>query len=211
MGALVLAACGGFRPLGGDGGAGDAANVGADLAFPPGSDLAGLDLTVVTGPDLAVGGGNGPGPRGALPSGYCCTANDECRYRTCEVIAGSRMCADSCYGNSSCTGLVAGFHCTGMNGTPGRCEPAGATACIPAAQFRWGGKKIGACCDATGDARAGTECEGGRCISVGDVANPFVCTHPCTSGADCPGNWLCTVPPDGGKICIPLAAKYTCS
>ena len=158
------------------------------------------------------GGATGPGPFGAMPTGYCCTKNEDCRFRNCATIGGVQMCSDPCDTNDGCN-VKPGYTCVGA--TPqdsGRCEPtAPGTACIPAATFPRGGKKLGQCCTATHDANAGLECEGGQCGSFGDVSNPYICTNVCTKPADCPGNYLCSPVTNTYSICLALATTYTCN
>ncbi|MSP63402.1 MAG: hypothetical protein EXR72_24280 [Myxococcales bacterium] len=215
---LFALGCGGFKALPvGDGGSGDlAGSAGADIAAPPGSDLSGLpegDMAKLPGdPDMAKPqGGTGPGPYGALPSGYCCTANVECRFRRCLAMAGGMMCSDNCDGDGSCPEPE--YKCIGATMfDPGRCEPVvKAMKCTLAAMFQRGAKKLGACCSATHDWKAGLECEGGRCDAFGDIKNPFICNQACAKAADCPGAYKCTPIDDNLSICLPFADPYTCS
>ncbi len=188
LGALV-AGCGGFRTVdAGDGGGGG----GVDAA-------------------TSMGGGTGPGPYGALPTGYCCASDQDCRYRNCVSFAGVSMCADSCDGDGSCNALP-GFHCVGADQfNAGRCEPLTmGAACTPASQFHLGTKPLGACCTATHDGKGGLDCVGGLCYGFGDVSNPYICVNQCASLADCPGNYNCG-PIDRGAVCAPLADPYTCN
>jgi len=161
---------------------------------------AGAGGTASGGSSGSGGGVHGPGPFGALPAGYCCTSDDECRYRNCADFGGVKMCSDECDSNDGCN--------TGQNmicSSSYQCEPAGTPSCIPADQFSVGTKKIGACCVATGDGHSGEECESNRCVAVGDLSNPFICTQPCTKQA-CPAQYQCL----GFMFCAPLAATYTC-
>jgi hypothetical protein len=155
----------------------------------------------------------GPGLYGALPSGYCCNGDSECRDRNCISFGGTKMCADACEGagsNPTCDGLLPGFQCVvDDSGIYGQCEPiATSAACVPASRYAHGTKPQGACCSATHNATAGTECAGGHCGSFG-VNNPFICINDCNTGADCPGNYECTLA-DTYKICMPLSDPYTC-
>lgn len=196
---LLLASCGGFKPIGGDAGEGDLAATSGDQG-PPADLIAASD------------GGSGPGPAGALPSGYCCTAHDECRHRHCLVIGGAKRCADLCRSDEECRGGGASFRCLPLlDGVPAHCEPPPPLgACRPATEFRYGMKKLGACCTATHDGTAGLECEGGLCISFNDLGNPYICTRPCARPLDCPGNFSCAPTGNGYSICLALADKYTC-
>jgi hypothetical protein len=157
----------------------------------------------------------GPGPLGALPSGYCCTSDAECRFRNCATINGTKMCADVCSsaGTSGCDGDLPGFTCIGAGAsTDGHCEPTGtAVACVPASKYVRGSKKLGACCTALHTGKNGGECEGGHCSAFGNVNNPYICVNACTSTADCPGNFQCSDTGSGYSICLMLADPYTCT
>lgn len=158
--------------------------------------------TTVTAPPSSTG----PGPRGALPNGYCCTADTDCRARSC--VAG--MCADTCADEDGCLDTAGPFTCEGARGEK-RCVPQGAVTCVPAASFARGTKKLGECCVATHDARAGLECEGGRCDAFGPTTNPYICGQACEKAADCPGAYMCIPGPYNFKICVPEATQqYTC-
>ena len=209
----ALPACGGFRPVGSDGGGDLAAPlVSADGAMGLGDLATSVDLT--GGGDLAKGGaGQGPGPAGALPSGYCCQSDAECRHRRCLLLNGAKQCADACVGDETCQGNFPGLRCVpAKNGVPAHCEPAAPNfVCRKAADFRYGAKKNGACCTATHDGSAGLECEGGLCVAFGDPSNPYICTRPCEKPADCPGSYFCGPAGDGYSFCVLSAAKYTCN
>jgi len=144
----------------------------------------------------------GPGPYGALPSGYCCTSNEDCRFRRCADFGGVKMCTDECFSTPGCN--------TGPNmicsSSSGYCEPSGTPTCIPASQWKLGTKQPGDCCVATGDGHSGEECDGNRCVSVGDLSNPFICTRACKGPGDCPVKYQCL----GQSFCAPLATLYTC-
>ncbi len=145
----------------------------------------------------------GPGRYGALPSGYCCTKNEECRYRTCSNFGGVMMCSDPCDSIDGCN--------TAPNLTCGSaskmCEPTGAGKCIAQSQWPLGTKKLGDCCVATHDGRAGQECEGNRCVAFGPTTNPYICTQACSKPSDCPGNFFCSI----DAFCVPSATdSYTC-
>ena len=154
------------------------------------------------------GSATGPGPHGALPSGYCCQSDTECRFRNCRDIGGSKMCVDECRTSVSCQGAAHPQQCAGS--IPGRCEPVTAgTKCTPSNQFVLGTKKIGDCCTAQGNGTNGLECVGGYCGSFGDITNPYQCHHACDKPSDCPGAWLCR---NTGKanICILPLNPNTC-
>lgn len=187
---LLLPGCGGFSEVR-DAGSGD----GRPRDGKPGADT-------------FSPGGTGPGPRGALPSGYCCTSASECRYRTCVDLGGGKMCVDPCVDDDACTGPVTGLKC---NKTAKRCEPTPlTTACRPSSTFRYGSRTLGKCCLATHNGWAGMECEGYHCISFGETTNPYICTHVCTKTTDCPGPYYCQ-PVEGHSICWPSATTYTCA
>lgn len=199
--------CFDFKPVGGsDGGGG-----GNDLALPANADLSGLpgDFSTVSA-DLATPlGGTGPGRWGSLPTGYCCAGDADCRDRACVTGAKGRFCVDTCYSDEACVGRVKPFHCDMKTN---QCVPNDANfACVPAAEFPTGGKKLGTCCTATHDGNAGNECEGGHCSSFATDGNPYICVNACTSDAQCPGAYLCTVTGDGYKICFPDGDPYTCA
>jgi len=180
-GLLSLAGCGGFTPVD----RGDASTT-----------------------DSAAPGGQGPGRWGALPSGFCCTSDAECRYRKCVDFGGGKMCSDFCYGDESCAGAVGGLRC---NTTAKQCEPtAPSLPCRPALEFGYGAKTLGRCCVATHDGWSGRECEGNRCDGFGEETNPFICTHVCSTSADCPGSYRCGAT-DSVPVCWPLGEPYGCS
>lgn len=143
----------------------------------------------------------GPGPFGALPAGYCCSADAECRFRNCADFGGVKMCSDECSHTGGCI--------TGKSmicSASGYCEPSGTPECIPAESFVLGTKDTGACCVATGDGESGVECKGGRCVAVGDLQNPFICTQACAGTGDCPPKYTCL----GFSFCAPMATLYDC-
>ena len=150
--------------------------------------------------------GTGPGAHGALPSGYCCSDDTECRGRRCaETTPGNRMCLDECRAQETCERYAVTFTCDApARGEEGYCQPPTGFACIPAAQFGRGTRETGGCCTPTFDGRAGEECEGNLCIALGD--GPFVCTHRCDTTKDCPGGYICG--PFG--TCMPANTGYTC-
>ena len=194
---------------GGGGGPPTADGGGADATSPPGD--AGRD--VVPGfPD-----DHGPGIYGALPSGYCCTKDAECKGRHCADTGGGKMCLDFCIGASDCDVPKTPFACEIPTGdTLKRCVPPAGVACVPAAEYVRGKKAFGACCaDLPGQA-GGADCASHVCGSFGD-GMPYVCTSHCTGQADCPSDFKCEL--SGGAswvpTCLPLAVysggSYTCS
>lgn len=159
-----------------------------------------------------LSGGNGPGPHGSLPSGYCCTKNEECRSRNCADVAGARMCLDTCRHQETCTGkgLPSGFTCDAPTVyDDGWCRPPGGFACLDPATFVRGGKLGGACCTATGDGSSGLECEGGHCITYSSKGNdnPFVCTNACDVPGDCGQGFTCDYQIG---LCVPGNDPYVC-
>jgi hypothetical protein len=165
----------------------------------------------VTGQTLA-----GPGPDGALPTGYCCTANSECRDRNCATIAnGVRMCLNDCTSGTICAEDDTNYKCDIGTGV---CNPQKPLACRPANAFIHGVKPLGACCTPTDTPADFMECSGGVCNAF-DLAgstslNPYVCGKRCNVNADCrpsPG-YVCVFGPYNQKTCAPQDfAKYTCT
>ena len=183
--ALCLASCGGFKAV------------------------EGPDATA-SGDGPPPVGGHGAGPQGSLPTGYCCSKDEECRYRSCLDFGGVRMCADHCYGDLACQGNLPGFRCSSADAGQRYCEPVAAgQACVPAQQATYGSRGLGRCCLATHDNRAGGECESGRCIAFGSSSNPYYCTNLCTKPTDCPGSYTCIAIP-GGAVCMASGDPYTC-
>jgi hypothetical protein len=166
-----------------------------------------------SGGDGGSGGAYGAGPEGALPTGYCCTSNEDCRNRYCvDLGGGNKMCEDECDGaQSACQGLLPGFTCTWDDAmVDGFCEPTSpSTQCVPADQYQRGTKPDGACCSATGNATSGQECLSGNCGAFGDQSNPYICNLACDATHTCPGTSLCS---NVGvySVCVPLANTYTC-
>ena len=191
---LLLASCGGFKSGGnGDGGT-DGGNPTGDASTQDGG-----------------GGGTGPGPKGSLPSGYCCTTNEECRDRNCFDFGGSKMCVDECKTQDSCDGGLPGLVCVGGSQfVYGHCEPMTAgTKCVPSSQFTYGTKKLGACCTPTWNGANGNECEGGFCGQTDP--GPFMCSNACAKGSDCPGPFMCTPVGDNYSLCLPLDGSQMCT
>jgi hypothetical protein len=208
---MSSAACGEFR----DAGTFTDAATDGGAAKPP---MEGDDGSVVAdGPgsadvlaDTKLPTGRGPGRFGALPSGFCCTDDSQCRYRHCNAIGGIRLCADDCFNSATCKGGAVDFVCAIPDGGErGLCvPPAGLSPlCVPQDQFRIGTHVTGDCCSQAFDGRAGWECEGALCTSTD--RNPYVCTNYCVDGNDCPGAFEC-VPVSDYKMCVPVASSYTC-
>ena len=157
-----------------------------------------------------AGRGVGPGPLGALPTGFCCNADAECRYRHCVDQGGSRMCADECDNSGFCSGGAVSFVCDVPDGSSlGLCVPpqGSSPACVPADQYPTGTRKLGDCCNDQGSGASGWECEGALCVSTDN--NPYVCTNWCNSYLDCPGPFAC-MDVAGRKWCWPSNQTYTC-
>lgn len=168
------------------------------------------DLKSAT-PDGGVDNGAlGPGDKGALPSGYCCTADAECRDRHCVAVgSGGRMCLDACNEQSRCARRDVTFKCSGSPGASGFCQPPDVSfTCLPQAQYARGTRQTGECCTASRDGHAGEECEGNKCVAfdIGEEANPFVCSQWCEGGRDCPSGTVCSESHD----CVPANHPYMC-
>jgi hypothetical protein len=131
----------------------------------------------------------GPGPLGALPAGFCCNSNEDCRSRDCRSDgAGPRYCSDECRSDGQCTAWSASFLC---DASSDRCVSAVTPyTCLPAEQYVYGQKPIGSCC-ASGFYRSGQECLGGLCEATGNDANPFYCTQGCDDMNPCPAKYIC--------------------
>ncbi len=158
-------------------------------------------------------GPTGPGPFGALPNGYCCTDETQCRSRQCLDGPGGKMCRDRCSTADGCLATAGAFTCeaTGADPRERLCAPKAGTQCIPGAQFARGAKKLGDCCTATHDANAGLECEGGSCASFGAAGNPYICYQACSKPSDCPGPYMCAFGSYDFKICVPESGQsLTC-
>jgi hypothetical protein len=188
---------------------------GGDTADLSGADLAGADLAGVVHPRPDLGGADllgaplGPGPLGALPTGYCCTSDDECRWRTCLKPQGGSdgHCADRCFSDDVCTAFAPGYRC---DTSTERCVSTTAPAfnCLPQDRYIRGQKPLGACCQ-HGFLQSGQECAGGHCQSTGHSANPFYCTQGCTGA--CPAGYLCAAGFcwNAGSLSDPMF-MYTC-
>ncbi len=123
----------------------------------------------------------GPGPYGALPSGYCCESDQDCRRRMCMDFDGVKMCSDNCRFDSLCLASPEMRCDTVLE----QCVPVGKPSCISATQWVLGTKSTGDCC--VGD---GAECRGGLCWSFQEDENPFMCTQACDED-DCPPGFSC--------------------
>jgi hypothetical protein len=157
-------------------------------------------------------GPTGPGPHGALPGGFCCTRDEDCRNRHCVDTAGGKMCLDGCRGNNDpCTRTDVQFTCDSAQFQDGWCQPPTGFVCKPSESFQRGTKKAGACCTPTGNGTAGLECEGGLCIAIGPVTNPYVCSNSCTVPGDCEGPMICQTITATKRECIPANSTYTCN
>jgi hypothetical protein len=155
--------------------------------------------------------GTGPGPRGALPSGFCCTSDADCRYRHCLEINGSQRCSDECTQSGFCQGGAVTWTCDILDGGDrGQCQPAAGdtAACVPPSQFTYGTRMLGDCCAFGTDGKAGWECEGALCTATDN--NPFVCSQYCDTYADCPGPYDC-VALGNYRACVPANSPYTCN
>jgi hypothetical protein len=214
---VAFGACGDFKqaPAGSDAGAssgasgsGGSGSSASSASSSGGSSTSSSSSGGSSSSGASGSGGPGPGPFGALPNGYCCTTNDDCRFRNCADTPSGKMCIESCQTADGCLQRAGAFTCVG--GTfNGKCTPAAGITCIPANQFDRGAKDLGSCCTATHDANAGLECQGGHCASFGDVKNPYLCTQVCKKPADCPGAYDCLNAGDY-NICVPSAPTYAC-
>ena len=148
--------------------------------------------------------GNNAAALGALPSGYCCNADSECRFGKCS----NGMCLDHCYSAGICKRDDVTFTCDAVNHDEGSCQPPAGFQCLPANTYVQGNRPVGGCCTATGDGNAGSECEGNLCIAIGD--GPFVCTQRCKTSNDCPSDYQCYELDPGYKQCIPGNPTYVC-
>lgn len=199
-----LAGCG-FRlvtpPLGEDQGA-PPPDAGAppDAAPQPGDG--GSNGTPDGAPD--AGPATGPGPLGALPAGFCCTADEQCRGRSCgEGVLGHTICLESCTSNTDCTHYSDRFFCYPQYQVCVQVEES--QACLP--PYVLGSKPTGSCCDPSA-AHPGQECLGGWCIHSGAAENPYYCSQGCKSDADCPSGYSCDQP---SAQCRHDDVVYTCS
>jgi hypothetical protein len=166
-----------------------------------------LDATSLVVP----GKTNGPGPFGALPSGYCCEQNSECRSRNCISVRGAQVCADDCSRDDTCAGGLLAMTCVGATASErGHCEIVPPALCLPSKTFELGTGKLGSCCTATGDITNGRECLGGHCAATGVNTNPYICSNTCSKRSDCPGAYLCIPITVLRSECVHEASTYTC-
>lgn len=214
--ALLLGACVLAQDLGSTG---DATTPSTDTPSDAGADAEprpgdGRDASAATdaGVDARppADGPTGPGPLGALPSGYCCSSDDECRFRNCVETGngGGKMCLDACSASRPfiCKRPDLDFTCASL-GTSQFCQPLGSFACLDAAQFVRGTKGTGSCCTAVDDGTMGRECEAHLCLALG--TDPWFCTRRCDGDNDCPSDYRC-VPVADRKECVPRSTPYVC-
>lgn len=164
--------------------------------------------------NTTLGPGKGPGPYGALPFGYCCTSDDECRDRNCATVDGQKMCVDHCRSPETCQGkgLPTGFTCDGSQAEEGSCQPPSGFTCVAANTFITGTKAAGSCCTPTGDGLSGVECAGGHCdwykaSQDPEYDPPWFCTNRCEAPADCGKGMKCQL--QIGK-CVPANEPFVC-
>lgn len=220
FGAIALAvACADLKtadPTNGAGGDGGASSSGTTSGGENGSSGTGTSSSgTASSSGTPLGpGGTGPGPYGALPFGYCCTDNSECRNRNCAQVGSQKMCLDDCRSIETCQGkgLPADFTCDGSQAEPGWCQPPSGFQCVAASKFVTGTKPTGSCCSPTGNGLSGTECAGGHCdwYKASQDPNydpPFFCTNPCEVPADCGKGMKCLF--EIGK-CVPANEPFVC-
>ncbi len=194
----ALGGCGFHRTATDDGGAppGDAADGGASAASAAAIDMAVIDV-----------GGTGPGPLGALPTGFCCNSDADCRSRNCAALLEPvHYCSDPCDHDSLCSAWGGSFVCD--PGGSGWCVSATVQAtCLDPSLYHYGTRPIGACCQSGFD-QSGQECAGGLCNATGPSSNPFYCTQGCGRDAPCPAPYVC----NAASFCsLPDAnAAYAC-
>lgn len=154
----------------------------------------------------------GKGPLGALPNGYCCAADADCRHRHCELVNGTQMCLDFCSSEDGCQGNAPGFHCVFSEPGKGRCQPPAAmSTCAVSTTYKHGKKPLGSCCQARADGRQGSECLSGVCAQNGSQ-NPYFCSVNCEV-TGCPQTWSCG-PGDNFSTryqCYPVKLQYGCT
>jgi hypothetical protein len=201
-----------------------AAPAATDASVAPGNDAGdagesngnGVDSGADADAVAAFPDDRGPGVFGALPSGYCCTKDAECKGRRCvDPGSGTRMCEDACSTEADCDVPKTPFDCTLTAGQSIKtCTPPAGVACIPASTFVRGTKVTGACCAFANGQVAGADCASHLCVSAGD--GPYHCSNRCEVPADCPPDFKCETSGGTGWIptCIPLAVysggTYTC-
>lgn len=183
----------------------DASTEGDAGSFDAASDSATPD----TSPDAG-------GPLGTLPTGYCCTSDEQCRFRRCVAVGnGDKACVDQCdqrHYNSAffelqdlCAGPQIQFECP--EGSNVYCQPPPGFRCIPSNDFHVGTRTTGDCCSDTGDTTTGQECEANLCLASG--ADPWFCTRRCQTSGDCPKNFICDQIRDH-KECLPANLPFKC-
>ena len=183
----ALFACGFHRASMDDGG--DVPPDQADLAGSNGNMVVIDGDMALTDGNMASAGGSGPGPLGALPAGFCCNTNDDCRSRNCAgLLLPVHYCTDECDHDSLCSTWGGNFTCDLNSGT---CVTATTPAtCLDPSLYHYGGKPIGSCCQSGFD-KSGQECQGGLCNATGPSANPFYCTQGCDRNTPCPAPYVC--------------------
>lgn len=199
---LLVAACGDLKnstpSTGTDGDSGTAGTSSSS------SGSSGSDTQPSMTPD------NGPGPLGALPTGYCCTDDSQCRYRHCNDTPAGKMCQDDCRGTGLCGRTEAMFTCDAPDMFDfGVCQPPAGFTCLDPNKFVRGTREDGECCDGDTFTDNADECQGGHCISytINDQPdNPFVCSQYCASTKDCPSGMNCSELNE----CEPGNTPYTC-
>lgn len=182
----------------------------------PGSDGAAPGTDAASEASPGFPDDRGPGIYGALPSGYCCTKDAECKSRRCvDTGAGGGLCEDPCTADTDCDVPKAPFTCAvGPGQTRKSCQPPSGFTCVLAADFVRGKKPPGDCCAFVNGQAGGAECASHVCGSFGD--GPFVCTNRCAVAADCPPDYTCELSGGDGYVptCFPLAlysgGTYTC-
>ena len=214
--AAVLAACAIVQDLGstgvgdagtdGGGGAGDGSRSDDDARTPPDASSDGG-----TSDGAPVDPTKGPGPYGALPGGYCCTSDEECRFRHCRSVdGGPRMCLDECSSQSQgiCDRPGIDFRCVTYTADfDSACEPPPGFACLDPSTFVRGDKTTGECCSQETSGLFGHECEANLCLALGQ--GPWVCTRFCEAGTDCPPDYRCA-DVSWRKECVPASSTYDC-
>ncbi|HZS41032.1 MAG TPA: hypothetical protein VFF06_29590 [Polyangia bacterium] len=183
---------------------------------PPDDASAPLDLTTAgdgaSAGDFAMPmGGSGPGPLGALPTGYCCSASEQCRSRQCiNLGSGPYYCADVCTDATPCSGFSTQYQCDTAIDT---CTPVNDPyTCIDGATYQHGGKPNGACCSGKMP-QSGEECLGGLCLQTGDASNPYYCSQGCNDLTPCPTGYTCKpfgITTKNPGQCWLTATTYTC-
>jgi hypothetical protein len=152
-----------------------------------------------------AGGLTGPGPLGALPNGYCCTGNGDCRSRECGANQG---CLDRCFMVNECALYLPGSVC---NVQTGFCSPPSMSTCLDSSTYQRGALPTGACC--SGGAGSGDECAGGFCIGLGFSNFPYYCSQGCTTNEPCPAGFACETTANGAPMdlfqCLKIEVFYS--